>query len=272
MENRLVSVIVVCFNEYARIGGTLDSVLTQDYEKIECIVVDGGSTDGSLDIIKKYEEKFAAVNRKIVVSSEPDKGIYDAMNKGRSRASGEWIQFLNAGDYFHGSSAVRNILQGVDDEDEIVIGKVIFFDGYLGKEVEHSPIEELKKDMIFCHQAIFAKKELLQNHPFDISYRYCADYEWLLAMYLEGEKIRCIDSIVADYDGNGVSSKQADGSKKEMAQIQKQKSICNDMDSGMDVNWKYRIYKYIGKYRFSAWLFAYTVGKKKQYYLKRKGL
>ena len=127
----------------------------------------------------------------------------------------------------------------------------------------------LKKDLVFFLQAVFALKKLLQNHNFDIGYKYCADYEWLLAMYLDGRNIRCIDTVVANYDGDGVSNKYADCSKKEMQQIRKKYGFTENETDVRKINYKYRLYKEFGKYKALSWCFYHLYGKSRKYYFKR---
>lgn len=265
----ILSVIVVCFNEQKRIRKTLDSILQQSYKNMECIIVDGASQDGTLEIIEEYRQTFSLSGIEYRVISERDKGIYDAMNKGVKNADGKWVYFLNAGDIFHRKDAVENVMAEIRYEDEIVIGKVIFFDGYLGRTIEQAPLEELRKDMIFCHQAILTKRNLLEDHCFDIGYRYCADYEWLLSMYLEGKRIHCVNTVVADYDGNGVSAKHAEESRKEMRQIQEKYGLAGNRKEISQINRKYRLYKKIGTYKILSLCFYYLYGKRKNYYYNR---
>ena len=99
-----VSVITISYNAVSVIEDTIQSVLNQSYKDIEYIIIDGGSTDGTVDIIKKYQDK---INYWV---SEPDNGIYDAMNKGIDKATGEWINFMNAGDYFHSNLTLENFI------------------------------------------------------------------------------------------------------------------------------------------------------------------
>ena len=265
----MLTVIVVCFNEQKRIGKTLESILRQTYKNIECIIVDGGSKDGTLELIETYQEEFIRAGTKTQVISEPDQGIYDAMNKGIKCAAGEWIYFLNAGDDFYEEETVRKVFDNRKKEDEILIGKIIFFDGYLGKVVEQCRVEELKENMVFCHQAIFALKELLQTHYFKTSYRYCADYEWLLAMYMNGRKIRCIDTVIANYDADGISNNYAELSKREMQRIRKEYGFTENINNKQKINWKYKFYKRIGKYKALSRCFYFMYGRNREYFLKK---
>lgn len=266
MEQNILSVIVVCFNEQKRIRKTLDSILRQSYKNIECIIVDGASQDGTPEIIEEYRQAFSLSGIEYKVISEKDKGIYDAMNKGVKNAGGRWVHFLNAGDSFHSKDAVKNAMAEREDGDEIIIGKVVFFDGYLGRTIEQAPPEELRKNMVFCHQTILAKRNLLEGHCFNIAYRYCADYEWLLSMYLEGKKIHCVDTVIADYDGSGVSAEHAEDSRKEMRQIQEKYGVAGNKTEISRISRKYRLYKRIGTYRMLSLCFYYLYGKRKNYH------
>ena len=118
MDTNLVSVITVVYNDVSHIEKTISNVLKQTYPFLEYIVVDGASTDGTLDVIKKYDGKLKYV-------SEPDKGIYDAMQKGAQLASGEWILFRNCGDFFFSPDAIEKVFNGYVDKGEDFILSLI---------------------------------------------------------------------------------------------------------------------------------------------------
>lgn len=120
MDTPIISVITVCYNAVANIEETMLSVLNQRYDKVEYIVIDGGSKDGTLDVIKKYANKLA------YWISEPDKGIYDAMNKGIAKATGDWINFMNAGDKFINEEVLnKSFVSRYSDDVDILYGDVI---------------------------------------------------------------------------------------------------------------------------------------------------
>ena len=125
--NMKVSVITVCYNAIRGIEKTIQSVISQSHDDIEYIVIDGGSTDGTIDVIQKYRDKIA------YFVSEPDGGIYDAMNKGIKAATGEWINFLNAGDVFASKDAIMISMSIDTDGIDVIYGDSIEFT----KELSH---------------------------------------------------------------------------------------------------------------------------------------
>lgn len=197
-----ISVITVCYNAAETIEKTIQSVLGQTYRDIEYIIIDGGSTDGTIDVIRKYADKIA------YWTSEPDKGIYDAMNKGIRVATGEWINFMNSGDYFSSDAVVENIFQknsyaGVD----VVYGNtwMKYAKGISFAKVKK--IDYMQKGMPFCHQSSFVRRDAIGQ--FDTNYRIAADYHFFYMSYLEKGTgtFRYIDMPVAVFDArDGVSA------------------------------------------------------------------
>lgn len=203
-DNPLVSIITVCFNAVNDIEETIQSVINQTYENIEYIIVDGGSKDGTIDIIQKYESHIA----KWV--SEPDKGIYDAMNKAIELASGKWLNFMNAGDYFVDHHVIANILNWFDSDSDILYGDTII---ELGER--HIVTVKAKTDALanpksmamgFNHQSTFVKTELAKLYPFDLSFKLAADFNMMLTLYRKSYKFGYVGIPIAYYDTYGVSS------------------------------------------------------------------
>lgn len=167
----LVSIVTVTFNAIDTIEETILSVINQDYPNIEYIIVDGGSTDGTLDIIKKYEKNLSKW------ISEKDKGLYDAMNKGLRLATGTWVSFKNSGDCFAEKDSLSKLF------DEPIPSNVIFVyaDCYRvtdwGWRIEKPYDLKLYKEIMpVIHPATFVRADYHKSHPFDIKYRVCADY------------------------------------------------------------------------------------------------
>lgn len=159
LENPLISVITVVYNAAQTLEPTMLSVINQTYKNVEYIIIDGGSTDGTVDIIKKYEDKIA------YWVSESDKGIYDAMNKGIDRATGEWINFMNAGDSFATQDVLCTVFErGHYNDIDIIYGNVYLIGqkkvGKIGN------LNRIKYYMPFCHQSCFVRTKLSKNRPF----------------------------------------------------------------------------------------------------------
>lgn len=145
-----ISVVTVCYNAADTIEKTMLSVLNQTYHDIEYIIIDGGSTDGTVEIIRKYADRIA------YWVSEPDKGIYDAMNKGIKVATGEWINFMNAGDEFYDKNVLTNILS----TDSINEYSFLFSDFYVYESGVQIKIRASYKQGILLHQSVIYKREL----------------------------------------------------------------------------------------------------------------
>lgn len=161
----LISVVTVCYNAADTIEKTMLSVLNQTYHDIEYIIIDGGSTDGTVEIIRKYADRIA------YWVSEPDKGIYDAMNKGIKVATGEWINFMNAGDEFVDEGVIEKLFQNrTIDTVGVVFGDTLFIHKSKQKIVKFGD-DPHHKIMPSCHQSIFCRRILLARILFDLRYK-----------------------------------------------------------------------------------------------------
>ena len=194
MQNILISIITVVYNCENTIENTLKSILSQSYKYKELIVVDGKSTDNTLAVINKYASKI----NKII--SEPDRGIYDAMNKGVKYANGEWICFMNSGDSFYNEHVLKDVSCQLSDECGIVYGDTDSKTQYGHILDRAKPTSYIKENMPCCHQSCFAKRTLLNEYPFDLSYKIVADYNFVFQAYKNGVEIKKIDVIVATYN------------------------------------------------------------------------
>lgn len=197
-----VSVITVCYNAVFGIEKTILSVLNQTYSDIEYIIIDGASTDGTIDIIHKYADKIS------YLISEPDGGIYDAMNKGIKIATGEWINFLNAGDTFYYSTSIENVFShDVLPDIDVLYGYQVHSYEY-GKFVrKRLPLTFFNFGMPFGHESSFVRAGVMKRIGFDTNYRIAADYNFFFNLYVSGKKFQAVDAIVSDFESmDGVSS------------------------------------------------------------------
>lgn len=196
-----ISVVTVCYNAVDIIEETILSVLNQTYDNIEYIIIDGGSTDGTVDIIRKYADRLA------YWVSEPDKGIYDAMNKGIAAASGDYINFMNAGDKFINSKIVDLLSKQIVESDDVIYGNWKI-DDYSNQIRYPRNLNNMKFGSCLCHQSTFTKTSLLKLQGYDTSYRIAADYEKACYLYTKGYKFKYINEVIADYSIDGVSDTQ----------------------------------------------------------------
>lgn len=201
--NPTLSVITVVYNNARDIERTMRSVLNQTYRQIEYIIIDGASTDGTLDIIKRYETRIA----KMV--SEPDKGIYDAMNKGLKLATGDYVIFMNSGDEFYDHNTVAKVFAAADDAD-IYYGETEMINDELqslGQRRHKAPDNfnwrSFKYGMSVSHQAIYVRRDLADLY--DPKYQLSADIDWIIRAAKKAKKIVKVDGYVAKYLVGGMS-------------------------------------------------------------------
>jgi glycosyltransferase involved in cell wall biosynthesis len=196
----LISVVTVVFNDVEHIESTIKSVLNQSYSNVEYIIIDGGSKDGTVDIIKKYEDKID------YWVSEEDLGIYDAMNKGIDLISGDWVNFMNSGDLFYQD----NVLHEMFYESELHSTDVLFGHHqviYPSKlEIRHAGcINNLWKASQFCHQSAFIRSSIHKDIKFNLSNRIGADFEFFYELSKDSKKFQCKNVIVSSVSSGGLS-------------------------------------------------------------------
>lgn len=196
------SIIIVSYNSSKFIDDTLKSIRDQSFTDYEIVVVDGNSTDDSVEKFELQSQFFE--NIKII--SEPDRGIYDAMNKGISYTSGDYIFFLNLGDKFFDCSVLEKMSVLIEKTKcDLYYGDVMWGANRTNYPSKLSHLYFLREKMP-CHQAIFAKKSLLVKFPFNIKFKVCADRDWLIRAFKSGMTYEKADVITCYYDLNGKSS------------------------------------------------------------------
>jgi len=212
-----LSVITIVFNNVKDIERTILSVLEQRYDHIEYIVIDGGSTDGTVDIINKYQHRIS----KWV--SEPDNGIYNAMNKGLKLSSGDYVLFMNSGDEIYSLDTVQKVFESAPNAD-IYYGETEMYDENwesLGKRRHQAPEtftwRSFKYGMNISHQAIYIRRAITE--PYDEYYKLSADIDWILKAARKARTIVNTHQYVAKYLVGGMSKKRHLESLKERFEI-----------------------------------------------------
>lgn len=206
MEKIIISVITVCLNARDTIEKTILSVLGQSYDEVEYIIIDGGSTDGTLDIIQKYREEIS------FFVSEPDNGLYNAMNKGTGYAKGKYIHFLNADDYFCDTEVLSDVVIAIGNDEylEIIYGNILLLDQDGGITPKLAPRKLSRKTYMMqglCHQALFVSHNLLQQTGgFSEKYKVISDGDWLISRVKEGVKSKHVDRNIVVYRLGGFCS------------------------------------------------------------------
>lgn len=193
-----ISIVTVSYNTSDCIEKTIQSVINQTYPNVEYLIIDGGSTDGTQQIIERYDDRIA------YFVSEKDKGLYDGMNKGIAAATGDYLLFMNADDVFVNNEVVEKIVHFIEEhpDADVVYGNSEQVLEYGIYEVRPK-VAYINHKMAISHQATFVKLSLLRSHPFDLKYRYAADFEQLSSLYLDGYKFIYIDLLVARVEMTG---------------------------------------------------------------------
>lgn len=204
----MVSIITVCYNSEKTIEQTIKSVINQSYTNVEYIVIDGGSSDSTVEIIEKYANKIA------YWVSEPDKGIYDAMNKGILAARGEFIGIINSDDWYEPDTISDVISTFKNTFCDIVHADIRFFKNekpeFILKPLKK--MNELQVDMFINHPTCFIRRELyLRYGKFNTDYKIAADYELLLRFYTKGAKFFYLNKTLVNMRAGGISDQNTEG-------------------------------------------------------------
>ena len=223
-----ISVVTITYNAEAVLQRTLDSVLSQSYPYVEHLIIDGASTDGTLALAEQYREESTekAASHEVVIQSEPDHGIYDAMNKGLQKATGDFVLFLNAGDTLPATDTLELVMDKAGDGVGVLYGNTDVVDGE-GNFLYHrrlQPPERLswrsfRQGMLVCHQAFYARTEIAKGIPYDLQYRFSADVDWCIRVMKEAERrglqLVNLHTVVANYLEEGATTKNHKASLRE---------------------------------------------------------
>lgn len=200
-----ITIITVCYNAAYTLEKTILSVIEQTYPNIEYIIIDGKSTDTTISIIKRYETH---ISRWI---SEVDKGVFDAMNKGLTMATGDYVIFMNAGDSFAEKNIIEKVVNYImnNKNADVYYGDIyrdIKSSSHIWKDIPFYLNKKKLKGMNICHQAIFTKLSTAKKYNFDTSYKVAADYNMMMQIFQNGGSFKYIPLNVAIYDTTGIST------------------------------------------------------------------
>lgn len=197
-----ITVVTVALNDIDHIEATITSVLSQVDCILEYVVVDGGSSDGTLDVIRKYSGRIQHWE------SAKDRGIYYAMNKGIEAATGDWMIFINSGDTFPHSTVVRDVFNRISPHDDIIYGQyMVKYRGGGARKVLPRRIADMWKGTITSHQAMLIRTGLMKTHRFDCDFRLAADYELVSKLYRLGCRFHYVPEVIAEVSAAGVSDR-----------------------------------------------------------------
>ena len=193
------SVITVTYNAEKVLEDTVQSVISQTYHHVEYIIIDGASKDGTLEIVNRYRDR---INQLV---SEPDKGLYDAMNKGIALATGDYLCFLNAGDSFHEDDTLQKMVHSINGNElpDILYGETAW--------------KSFKQGMLVCHQAFFPRHTLIE--PYDLQYRFSADFDWCIRIMKKARTFHNTHLILIDYLAEGMTTQNHKASLLERFRI-----------------------------------------------------
>lgn len=225
-----VSIITITYNAARTLQRTLDSVACQTYEDIEHLIIDGASKDDTLVIAERYQQES---RHEVVIQSEPDHGLYDAMNKGLQKATGDYLVFLNAGDTLYAPDTIETVVKPTANSQQpiaVIYGDTAITDeeGHFLHLRTHRPPETLtwksfKHGMLVCHQAFYVRTDIAKQHPYNLQYRHSADVDWCIRVMKDAERQQLAlvntHAILANFEEGGDTTQHHRDSLKERFRV-----------------------------------------------------
>lgn len=203
-----VTIITVAYNSAKTIERTIASVFNQTYSNIEYIIVDGASTDETVQVAQRYQQMFDQTEgRSLTILSEPDKGMYDALNKGAAMAHGELVGQINSDDYYE-PDAVATMVEFYQQTQYDVAWGSIRIKKASGDMIKHAKIGKLWTTSGWCHPAMFSRREILREYPYPLESMY-DDFDYITAVYRAGKKVMTLDKIISNFSFGGMSTKKS---------------------------------------------------------------
>ena len=215
------SIITITYQAEAVLEKTVESVLEQQYAYVEHLIIDGASKDRTVAIAEAYKERSDAAENghSVLITSEPDKGLYDAMNKGLVKATGDYVVFLNAGDFLPSPHTLETVAACVGEGEElpaVLYGETDIVDSNY-QFLRHRRLKvpkvltwrSFRQGMLVCHQAFYARNDLARTLLYNTAYRHSADVDWCIRVMKEAERrglpMRQVDAVIANFLAGGDS-------------------------------------------------------------------
>lgn len=224
MTEPVLSIITVSYRAKDQIQTTMTSILAQTWKNFEYLVIDGKSDDGTENLLLQASESFSQAGISFRFISEPDHGIYDAMNKGTRMAQGEWLLFLNAGDLLADVRTLEHVFQASSDAQVIYGDTLCTYQGQT-RIYPALPLNHLTYEMPFCHQSAFISRHLMLEHPYDTTYKVCADHHFFLTVYLQNITFEYRNFSISIYEISGYSDRNKLLSHQEKHRMQKETGV-----------------------------------------------
>lgn len=225
-ESYKITVATVCLNAESVIRKTIESVLAQEYDSFEYLIVDGVSKDNTLAIVNEYVPLFAEKNITYRIVSEKDSGLYDAMNKAADLSNGEWIIYMNAGDTLLDGDVLNKASGMLDPDLDVLYGDILLAEGEKFKLHRSGEIMSLNRCNPIMHQSCLTRVKSLLRYRFDTSYKICADYDLFLKLYKDNSScFRKTDLVIATFMMGGLSTTAISLREKEFSRARKVNNI-----------------------------------------------
>lgn len=235
----LVTIISVAFNSEKTIARTIESVLNQTYDNIEYIIVDGASKDNTVQVAREYQRVFdTREGRSLTIVSEPDQGMYDALNKGARMATGELVGQINTDDWYE-LDAVETMVRFYEQEKFDAAWGSIRIKKPSGDMIKHAKISKLWTTSGWCHPGMFSRRQTLLEFPYPLESMY-DDFDYITAVYRAGKKVLTLDGVISNFSFGGMST------QKSLKEVFRRTNIA------------YRIYRKYGMSRL-YWLHKFAV-------------
>lgn len=231
----LFTVITVCYNAASEIRKTIESVLNQSFTDFEYLIIDGNSPDKTAEIALEYSDAFKHKGIRYVVVSETDSGIYNAMNKALNYAGGEWLLYLNAGDYLCNYDVLEKVSAYGALDAGVIYGSCYYEMHGLYKKIMPAELPYIETAMAFCHQSTFIRRELMQQYRYDESYRIAADYNFFLKVYRAGVVMTQIPVAVAVFALGGASTGGDINRSYEHSRVRFENGVIDKTEYGLEI-------------------------------------